>query len=668
MSWNETYSNGSGFTFITGGGSPTFPKIGMNLSAAADYESGRTFADAFKSSRPFYDSTNSTALTSGQVDANGWPTQDSSVVVVNGLPNVYGDYALSFNGSATVVPGFSTGSTVIGQSYNSTSNVTTAVIRIIDTGSAGLILTFTGTKRTNASATNTGITNIKLMRPIAPGSTTSYTTELFTSQFIASLAMFSTLRAMDFLSTNNLMIVNWADRTLPSVASQAVGNISTSFAFGGQGRGASWEYLVLLANLTGKDIWINIPVIANDDYTTKVAQLFKYGSDGVNPYTSVQSSPVFPPLNAGINVYVEYCNELWNGSFTHSGTNTSLAISEVGAGSSPLNFDGDTNSYIWAWRRPAKRIVEISNIFRTVWGDAAMNTTIRPVLMSQIGYATGPSLQEAHLLLRYYANPNMVGTPHLPKYYLYGQGGSAYYLPTDKTTVNGIFSTLGSTFNTDLGYDANYSLSLGLKRIAYEGGPSLDTTGNTTNDANQLAAWSDARMTTAVQTQQATWDQNAGDLLVYFTLASSLTGYYQWAFMQDVLSPTSAKMTAITNILAAPKGVSTYGTAIPATIAGTAATAPPTFGGGTTNFTSYLWLGFPVKVASAGTFSITLTASATATGVAEIIVDGVSLGTVSVVTGGPSSALVTASLPTGSHGIVVRCVSGTFTLTNLIVS
>ncbi|MEI9984560.1 MAG: hypothetical protein WDN69_15960 [Aliidongia sp.] len=37
-------------------------------------------------------------------------------------------------------------------------------------------------------------------------------------------------------------------------------------------------------------------VFASDDYVTKLAQLLAYGSDGVNPYTSPQADPVYPPL------------------------------------------------------------------------------------------------------------------------------------------------------------------------------------------------------------------------------------------------------------------------------------------------------------------------------------------------------------------------------------
>ena len=127
-----------------------------------------------------------------------------------------------------------------------------------------------------------------------------------------------------------------------------------------EGRGAAWEYMVELANETGKDLWINVPERATDDYVNKLALLCKYGSDGINPYTGPQANPAWPPLNSNLKLYVEFSNEVWNtaGSFEQSQDNHNSAIAEVHAGGSPLNFDTDTNDWNWAWRRVAKRIVE----------------------------------------------------------------------------------------------------------------------------------------------------------------------------------------------------------------------------------------------------------------------------------------------------------------------
>ena len=643
------------------GDNPAKNLMGINIGSSLDWEPNRVFADAMKTSRQWSDL--GTMNATNALDFNGWPTKDASIVVWHGIGSMQGTHRLSFNGQATVTTGF--GSASIGnQSYDAANNVTTADLVYNDTDGSGLQLSFSNTKRTASSATNTGITNVVLMRPKTVGGSTPYTTEVFTDPFISALSSFTVLRTMDFMATNSNPGIQWSDRTRPNHASQAVGN-PTIPAGGWQGRGAAWEYAILLANQTGKDLWINIPAQATDDYITKLAQLIMYGSDGTTPYTSTQASPVWPGLDPGLRVYVEFSNEVWNtaGAFQQSTQNHNAAMAEVNAGGSPLNFDANTNDWNWAWRRVTKRTVEISNIFRAVCGDSAMMNHIRPVLMSQLGYADGPLLQAMHMLVDYYGNPDRVATPHLPNYYVYGIGGSGYYGPTDESSVNAIFSTMGSGFVPALQSDANWALAFGLKRIAYEGGPSFDTTGDATKDANLASAWSDSRMTQVMIDLHNAWSQNAGDLLVYF----SLVGNYQWGFMADVLTPSHPKMNGILSLNAAARSAPTYGAPIPGTLAASSASVPPGWAGGGTDMVNRSWLGFPVHVSTQGVFNVVLNASSAAGAQAEVLIDGNSIGTVTVPGGSDSAALTTPSLSVGSHGIVVRNTAGTFSLNQIKV-
>ncbi|HTD21413.1 MAG TPA: Ig-like domain repeat protein [Terriglobales bacterium] len=640
-------------------------KIGINVDTPLDWIRDRAFTDVMKASRQWLTQSNTPAA----VDGNGWPTQDANIVVWAGPPNMQGTYRFSFTGKANVTTGYGS-ATITNLNYDAPSNTTTA--DLIYNGGAGLLLNFASTQRTAASATNTGITNVKLMRPRTVGGTTPYTTETFTDPFKAILAKFSVLRTKDFTSTDGNQIANWSDRTLPTTASQAIGNPNSPPGMW-QGRGAAWEYVIELANETGKDVWISLPNRATDDYVTKVAQMFKYGSDGVNPYTSPQVAPVWPPLNSNLNLYVENSNELWNGAsnFPQTQDNHNTAIAEVNAGGSPLNFDGSTNDWYWAWRRVAKRVIEISNIFRSVFGDADMMTRIRPVLMSQLGYTNGPLLQEMHMMQNYYNNPVYVNAPRPPGYYIYAAGGSGYYGPTDASSVDQIFATMASTFRASLQADANWSLCFGIKRIAYEGGPGLQQTQNPTVNANLSAAWADPRMTQVVINEHNVWSQNAGDLLIYF----QLTGDYQFGFTDDVYDLTAPKLVGIDDLNNSTAQGSTYGMPIPATIAASTYAIPPSWFGGGTTLANRHWLGYPVYTAAAQPFHIVLNVAATSSGAqAEVFVDGQSLGILTVPNTGSVSvfadtaSLVTPSLAAGSHGILVRNVSGTFVLNQIKVS
>src|ERR1022692_2099838 len=346
------------------------PPIGINILFAGDYTPDLLFADAFKQSR----SWNTSSGPAASVDSNGWPTLDANIYVWAGQTlNMSGTYALSFNGQATVTVTLG-GGTISNQTYDSSSNSTTATLAMTN---ADLNLSFANTQRTSSSATNANAQ------------------------------------------------VNWGDRVPPTYATCVVSNAN----YGWQGKGSPWEYTAILCNETGKDMWICIPAGATDAYISNVANLIAFGSDGTNPYTSTQANPAYPPLDPSLKVYVEYSNEVWNtaGAFTQSTTNHNAAISEVNGGGSPLNFDGDTSDWNWAARRTAKRTVEISNIFRNVFGNAAMMVRVRPVLESQEGYVAFWLLQQTHMLEDYYNNPNRVATPHPPGYFIYGGGGSAYF-------------------------------------------------------------------------------------------------------------------------------------------------------------------------------------------------------------------------------------------------
>src|SRR5262249_48838548 len=155
---------------------------------------------------------------------------------------------------------------------------------------------FQNSQRTAASATNTGVTNVQLMRPTAAGASTYYSPgTLFDAALKDAYSRFTTERWLtaNFDATQS----NWSDRTKPGFFKAALGD-----------RNEVWEYEVLLANETGKDLYITIPINASADYVTNLANLLRYGSDGVNPYTSPQANPVYPGLNTNLKVYVEWAN------------------------------------------------------------------------------------------------------------------------------------------------------------------------------------------------------------------------------------------------------------------------------------------------------------------------------------------------------------------------
>jgi hypothetical protein len=646
--------------------------MGINIGPPFDYAGDRLYADVMKVSRDF---NISGTTTPAPVDANGWPLSDFSFYVWQGIDKMNGTYTMTFSGQAANVKAVPGGDIPV--TYDAATNTSTGTLNYTYTDPNFLVLYVTGTQRTSSSALGSGVTSMKLMRPLTPGATQSYpSSALFNAPLKALVSKFSTIRFLDFVYTNSNAQKDWSDRPLPTWA-------SVNRSLGGHSIGGPWEHVILLSNETGKDAWINIPFGATDAYIKNVALMFAYGSDGANPYTSPQANPIYPPLNANLNLYVEYSNELWNfgAAFTQSANNKQAAMDELvsTSGNSPLNWDNGwhttADDYTMSWRRVAKRSVEISNLFRSVFGDNAMGTRIRPVLMSQLGNAGALLFDETKMMLDYYNNlgGNFVANPHPPSYYFYGAGGSGYYRPTTPpSSLDALFADSGMNpagFTPALQDDAKRVAAMGLKRVAYEGGPSLDMT-NTTTDNLYKQAVNDSRMTTTLVNMHNTWSSNGGELLVYF----AGLGDYQWGFTSDVYNLVTPKFQAIDSLNSTRTAPLTFGMQIPGTLGGSAADTcsklvwcnANSFIAGTDPNLIH-WASYSFRSSSATPWTITLSfASASSDAMVAMYVDGVLIGTQSP-TGGALS-FNAGSIGTGLHGVIVRAVAGVFSLNSVGVA
>jgi len=665
--------------------------IGINIEHPSDSSNLKIFANAYKTVR--LGSPNNPSDNSVPVDGNSDPTKDFGIFLWDAggfIADTQGSYAISFNGQADVSVTMGDASIPGGITYNSSTNTSTGTM-VVNTNSS-VQLKFVNTKRTASSALNTGITNIKIMRPVSPGSTTSYSpSTLFTDTFqniIKNDFKANGIRFMDFTSTNGKTAeVQWADRVRPSMPQQSSGS-----GYGWQGRGASWEYAILLCNTLGVDAWINVPVAVSDDYITKLAQLFKYGSDGTNPYTSTQTNPVYPPLNPNLKLFVEYSNELWNtaSAFSQTHWNKDKAVAEVNAGGSNLNYDGTTNEWTLAWRRTAKRTVEISNIFRGVFGDSDMMTRVRPVLEWQQGNGQATASTMLTFIDNWYGNRdgNHVTTPRPVNYYIWGGSGSAYYNPdnsSDSLTLSNIWSSESmdpANWAGNQTIDASWAAMFGLKRTAYEGGPSLDNTGHSESIKEQ--AWNDSRMATEIVEHQKAWENYGGDMLFYFTFAGMRnTGYYQWEYVKDMNNPrnTSPKLQGIYSLNGGAKEPVTIGTAVSSSVNGngwslnnrgwgspgsgsvTLHTQPDQWGSAPIQWASYTF-----RSSAAGSFTASVSYSSSNAAEVEVYVDGTYVG--KITTSGTSGSTVTYNAPaislgSGLHAVRLYCKSGPISISSV---
>jgi hypothetical protein len=405
-------------------------------------------------------------------------------------------------------------------------------------------------------------------------------------------------------------------------------------------------------------MWINLPLQTDDDYITKLAQLLAYGSDGSNPYTAPQANPAYPPLNAGLKVYVEYSNEIWNTAFPMYHQNAVLAQQEVAAGS-PLNYDGSTNTTVWAHRRVAKKTKEISDLFRAVWGDAGMMARIRPVLEWQYGDSIGTGSDGLKFLEYYYDNADgqpHVATPYPVNHYLWGGGGAWYALPvnTQASSVAGIYASgLDLSLPATTASDAAWTLAYGLQELGYEGGFYVGANNVSVSDtAAQTALQNAANLDPSAapfETQSIDlFFQKGGGIPLVFTTSGEQYGVV-YPTIHDQNTP---KMQGILAAITAPRPRATVGL----TVIGTLPVASANVANGPTQQQGVLanigdYVGWSVNLAAAGSYTVTTDAASPNQ---QILIDGALVGTASW----------TGTLAGGLHGIRIRA-AGPVTIKSL---
>jgi hypothetical protein len=492
--------------------------------------------------------------------------------------------------------------------------------------------------------TNGGVKNVKLMRPIAPGSAVSYdTATAFATPAKDLLKKFSVLRFMQVVNAmagNN--VANWSDRTPPTYSCQQARPFGSGTGF--ISSGICWEYLIQLCNETGTDIFVNIPFGATDDYVRQLATLLKN------------------TLAPEHRIYTEYSNELWNGWPYDGGRNYDSAAAEAGRGNTPLTFDGETNVGALSLRRAVRRDMEISTIFRSVFGDSAMMTRVRPLYMAQVGGLQGTGQE---FMMDYYNNPAHVATPHPASYYFYGSGGAPYYAPTGTFDINSIWTSgdmdTAAFATSSLVSDMAWCATFGLKCVAYEGGPVMP------QNAVGTAAWQDSRLTKALVDHHNAWSAYGGDLFVYYT--ANNWGHkddVQWSFIHYIEQTNTPKMRAVDSLNATPRVPVTFGHSVPTSIPGTAMDLHA-FSSGDAFVQAPAWRAYVIRVDRAGTYGVTVDVSNVQSGTVLVLMDGVQIGTTALSRAGTTPKYVAVLTP-GLHGVLVRSTSGAFNIDRVNIS
>ena len=484
--------------------------LGANLPGIRDWSFTPVYVDLMNQARKF-GSAAAPWDEMANLGNDGWPTGDFGVVLMIGASKYSGNagtYKVSFTGKGKV-SAVASSATVSGLIYDAKQNRSSADI-VLSATEDQLMLSFTDT--------GSGIKNVKVIRP----GYDALRSPLFTKPFLSHIARFKTLRFMDWLRTNNNPVTSWATRASPE---------NTHYA---SRAGVPWEHVIALANHDSQDIWINIPIGADDDYVQHLAKLLKSS------------------LKADCKIYLEYSNEIWNGGFGQYNTNRAAAIQEVQSNpASPLAYDANNKPQIIAYRRVANRLKEISDIFRSVYGDAAMMSIIRPVFSSQVVQPLTAKVGLEFIEAVY--GP--------PSHYFYAMAGAPYFnLGSQQTTggltkeqVLGAMNDSISKLPTVNALEANVALAswYGLKFLAYEGGSDTFGPGSL---ATKKAASLDPRMLDVCTRYLTSWYRQGGDMLMWFMAGAGDwdTQYGTWELTTDLALMDAPKIKCMDQTLASP--------------------------------------------------------------------------------------------------------------------
>jgi len=136
---------------------------------------------------------------------------------------------------------------------------------------------------------------------------------VFHPAFLSSLAgRCSVLRFLDFAAINDATIANWTDR-VPVTWPQWAGGLRPY-------AGAPWEAAISMANAIGADVWVQVPLTANDEYVVALATLLQVrGGVRMAAQRGTAACPGRAPPQASLapnaTVYTEFSNEVWNDGF-----------------------------------------------------------------------------------------------------------------------------------------------------------------------------------------------------------------------------------------------------------------------------------------------------------------------------------------------------------------
>ena len=496
--------------------------MGINLGGVSYYASEQPFISSFVTSERWITHSDATWDTKEEkyldLDANGWPItlngvneptaqqfNSLGVLFLLGMPNtangIYpaGQYIVLYDGQGTLSYGID--AALVGRSPGRD------VINVTPTHN-GIDLRIVAT---DPRHTGNYLRNIRVVT--AANETAAKAGQVFNPAFLKLIQNFRALRFMDWFQTNGSTLVSWTDRPIPT------------YAFFGTSKGVPIEIAVQLANAVSADAWMNVPVMADDNFIRQMATL------------------VHGQLGGTQKIYVELSNEVWNFSFSQA----KYAASQGQAlwPTQPSGHDGYEYNRQWYGMRTA----QMCDIWRSVWhsdprlvcvlgAQAAWISTATEAL--KCPYWTQGAPCSGHAIDAVAVAPYMGGAvpsawTSLP------DGGLAnlfqsLYSQNDPTVPAGGFMAQDAAWQKDFVKTlAPYKLPL----LAYEGGQTFANGATGALNDLYMAANRDPRMGQAYVRYFHQWKNGGGQLFTYFNDIGVGSKYGSWGALESIMQSTT---------------------------------------------------------------------------------------------------------------------------------
>ncbi len=514
-------------------------QLGSNLTEVTDYSPQLPFRDLFKISREWFTQcqagidpgcSNSNSWDTGEsslldLDADGWiktlPAQSATAIFTSAatfwdVPENFpaGTYVVTYQGQGTISYG-------LGASKNEALSVAGRDVVAVTPINGGILLRITATTPGNY------IRNISFFKE---SDNELINTEIFSEEFLNRIASYSVIRFMDWMRTNDSLVSTWNNRSLNSNA-----RFSTE-------KGVPIETMVALSNKTDKSPWFNIPHQATSDYIYNFA-------------ATVRDS-----LDAELNVYVEYSNEIWNSAF-----NQGIWIEEQAElewpGGAESGFTKRMNFY-------GKKTVEACDIWRSVFGSAS-NRVICVMASQAANSWTASEALDCPMWNEAPCYGHGISALAIAPYFGNYLGEGEHYATVKEWTtlpdggLNKLFEELSTGGNINNGPDGGaiaqsfdwidqnktVTSARGLNLITYEGGQHLVGVVEVADDEaiTELftSANRDPRMGSMYRTYLEGWNSRVGGLFMHFTDISDYSRYGSWGTVEKIGQLTSPKSEAL---------------------------------------------------------------------------------------------------------------------------